>query len=290
MLDKTIARHFAFGLFSGVALLAFHAPFYAILDLSLRDARYTHIAVMPLVCASVIYCGQKRIFEKCERRLRVGIPILALGTILSWAAKDRSAGRSDDLWLVAFAMVLVWIAGFIGCYGTKAFRAALFPFGLLLLVIPIPTPLLDGINSVLQRGSAEVTFVLLKLAGVPVLRDGFRFSLPGLEIEVAEECSGLRSAFGLSITGLLAGHALLRTAWGRVSLGLLTVPIAIVKNAFRIATLSWLASYVDEGYMHGNLHHRGGLPFALLALALLVPAILVLRRSELRFFRVAGKT
>ena len=66
---------------------------------------------------------------------------------------------------------------------------------------------------------------------------------------------------------------------------LLVVPIAIFKNGVRIATLSWLSSYVDEGYIHGDLHHRGGLPFSALALVFLLIAILILRRWELQPLR-----
>jgi exosortase len=283
MLDKTSARHCVFLAFTGLVVLAFHSPLYALGVLSIRDFRYSHIAVMPLVWVCLVFFGRKQVFANSRRCPGVGMPVLLLGTI-AYATALPVAG-SGGLWLMVLAILVVWTGGFIGVYGTPAFRAALFAFGLLVFIIPIPAHLLDGVNSVLQKGSADVTYVLLRLAGVPVFRDGFRFSLPGLEIEVAAECSGIRSAFALLITGLLAGHTLLRTGWGQVWLTLLAVPIAIFKNGIRIATISWLSSYVDESYIHGNLHHRGGLPFSLLALIFLLVAIWILRRLELRPLR-----
>jgi exosortase len=251
-------------------------------ELSLRDARYSHIAVIPPVSACVVYFGRKRIFGNCQRSLAVGAPLVVLGIVIYSVVAARSVIRNGDLSLMMLAIVLAGTGAFVICYGTEAFRAGMFAFGLLLFVIPLPAALLDGINSILQKGSADVSYAVLKLAGVPVLKDGVRVSLPGLEIEVAQECSGIRSAFALLITGLLAGYALLRTVWGRVCLGLLMIPIAILKNGVRIATISWLAAYVDASFMHSDLHRRGGLPFTLLAVPFLIAAIFTVRKWELR--------
>mgnify|MGYP003908365983 CR=1 FL=1 len=38
-----------------------------------------------------------------------------------------------------------------------------------------------------------------------MFRDGLVFKLPGIEMQVAQECSGIRSSLVLFITGLVAG-------------------------------------------------------------------------------------
>jgi hypothetical protein len=48
----------------------------------------------------------------------------------------------------------------------------------------------------------------------------------------------------------------------------------------RIVTLSALAVYVDRGFLFGNLHHRGGLLFALIGVAILAVALVILQKSE----------
>jgi exosortase/archaeosortase family protein len=41
-----------------------------------------------------------------------------------------------------------------------------------------------------------------------------------------------------------------------------TIPIAVVKNAVRIAVLSWLAIRIDPQFLLGNIHHEyGGILF-----------------------------
>jgi len=65
-------------------------------------------------------------------------------------------------------------------------------------------------------------------------------------------------------------------------LALSVVPIAVFKNAVRIVTLSVLSIYVNPSFLTGNLHHRGGIVFFLLALGLIFGLTELLRRLEAR--------
>ncbi len=60
------------------------------------------------------------------------------------------------------------------------------------------------------------------------------------------------------------------------------VPIAIFKNAVRIVTISSLSVYVDRTIIDGPLHHKGGPVFAIVDLAIFVPLLIALQRSETR--------
>jgi exosortase/archaeosortase family protein len=100
-------------------------------------------------------------------------------------------------------------------------------------------------------------------------------------IEIADECSGIRSSISLLLTSLLAGHMLLENAWTKSVLVAVVLPLAVVKNGIRIVSLSLLAMHVDPGFLAGSLHHEGGIVFYLLALTLLAPILGLLRRSEL---------
>jgi exosortase/archaeosortase family protein len=61
---------------------------------------------------------------------------------------------------------------------------------------------------------------------------------------------------------------------------LLVFPLAVFKNGMRIVAICLLTLYVDEGFMTGSLHTRGGVVFFLLALAVLLPIIAGLRKLE----------
>jgi exosortase len=133
----------------------------------------------------------------------------------------------------------------------------------------------------LAARSADVTHAAFVLLGVPVVRDGAVFVLPaGVTIEVAQECSGIRSSLVLLAVSLVASHWFLRSAWTKAILILVTVPLAIAKNGMRIVALSLLSVYVDPGFLTGRLHHQGGIVFFSVALVLLVSMLLVLKRFE----------
>jgi len=115
---------------------------------------------------------------------------------------------------------------------------------------------------------------------VPVVRTGLVFALPGITIEVAQECSGIRSSMALIITSLFAGHVLLRSVWRKAILMVATLPLLFIKNGIRIVTLSLLTVYVDPSFLAGRLHRQGGIVFLLLTIAMLLPVLWWLRKSE----------
>jgi len=275
------AAHLCFGLFLLLSCTLFRAPLYALADLAIHDEHYSHIALIPFISAFLVYVKRKPVFRDYRFCPAVGLPLLAGGTALYFLASEIFHG-APGLSYVVFTMVLVWIAGFVLCYGLQSFRAAIFPLFFLLLMIPVPPALLGKVVAVLQAGSAEATFVLFRALQVPVFREGFRFTVPHFTIEIAQQCSSIRSSTALFITGILAGHFGLRSDVLRTCLALVTVFIAMLTNAIRIVTLTCLAAYVDPGFLFGNLHHSGGAAFSLISVAILLALLVLFRRSERR--------
>jgi exosortase len=184
--------------------------------------------------------------------------------------------------LYALSAVL-FLEGILGLLaGAGGLWAARFPLLFLFFMIPIPEGILRPIVRFLQLGSAEVSYWVIRSVGVPIFRDGFLFSLPGLTIEVAEQCSGIRSGISLFLVGILAGHIFLKSGWRKLALAAAVVPITIAKNGLRIVTLGLLGAYVDRGVLQGPLHKAGGIPFFGVALVMLAVALWALRRGESR--------
>jgi exosortase len=117
---------------------------------------------------------------------------------------------------------------------------------------------------------------------MPIYRDGVIFSLPNMVVEVAPECSGIRSGISLLILTLLTGHVALRTWPKKLALVLAAIPILIFKNGLRISTLSFLAVHVDQRILTSRLHREGGIPFFIVGLLLMYPILRYLIHSELQ--------
>jgi exosortase len=161
-----------------------------------------------------------------------------------------------------------------------AFKTAIFPLLFLVFFIPIPKVILDPTIDFLRRGSADMAFIMLRLTGMPVFREGFFFQLPNLRIEIAEECSGIRSSISIVICSLLAGHLFLRSWWTRGLLVIIAVPVLHFKNAVRISALSYLAVYYDPKWLTSELHSEGGIGFFILGLLVLYPVLKILIRID----------
>ena len=275
-------RDLSFGLLVALTLGAFWAPLRTLIQFSFQQEHYSHIILVPLISTSLLFLERRAVFSHGETRWVAGLSVLFAGGLLYWLEQRHfaSASENDRLSIAIFAVVVVWVGGFVLCYGVQALHKGLFPVLLLFLMVPIPDFFLSRAILWLQIGSAEVSYAVFELVGVPVFRTGLIFSLPGVTIEVAKECSGIRSSVALLIIGLLAGHLLLRSAWTKALLILAALPLLIVKNGIRIVTLSLLSIYVDPGFLAGSLHHKGGIAFFLLALALLAPVLWLLQRSE----------
>jgi exosortase len=289
---RVTAHHLWFALFSILSLLAFGGSLGGLVRLAAQDDRYSHVLLIPVITVCLVYLRRRRIFASPRFYPSKSAPLLVIGIALYYLAQNQLAAlnSNDHLSVVVLAMVLVWTAGFVLCYGPQSFRAALFPLLFLLLMVPIPTVALDKTVLFLQKGSAITTYALFKLFRVPVLWQDFRFVLPGVQIEIAKECSGTRSSQSLFITSILVGYLFLQSTWRRVAFSLLTVPVVIFKNALRIVTLSCLGAYVDQSFLHGKLHHYGGLPFSLVSLAILVPLLFALQRGETASSRDRGES
>jgi exosortase len=278
------ARHLTWLPFGLVSLLVFRVPLNAVLNLSLRDERYSYLVLIPCISACLLYLERKKTLFTVHYCPRLGIPLVLLVTAFCWVVNERTPAwlQSYRLSLLMFGIVALWAAGFVLYFGTNAFKAAIFPICFMFLMVPMPAPFLDKMVVALQQSSAEVTGVLFRLVGVPAFKQGVSFSLPGLNIEIGEQCSGIRSSVALFIASILAGHVFLRSGSRKIFLAISTIPLVILKNALRIVTISWLAIYVNQGFLHGKLHRYGGLPFSLLDLAAMVPLILMLQKSETR--------
>ena len=104
--------------------------------------------------------------------------------------------------------------------------------------------------------------------------------LPDIDIEVAPECSSIRSSLMLVIITMVLAHVLLRSAWRKALLIAAAVPLSVAKNGLRIFVITELGTRVDPAYFDGRLHHHGGIVFLGIALVVVAGLLWILRHTE----------
>jgi exosortase len=274
-------KHIEFSLLVLFSFLFWGSALADTFQLAWSNEACTHtILIIPLSLA-LIYLESKTRRPVIEPN-RLGGPFLlaaafALGCFARWGAALAPDLR---LTLSMFSLVLWWMACVVFCCGWPFFRAFLFPLCFLLWLVPLPDFLLRRIVEALQNGSAVAARWLFQLARVPVTQDGIVLSIPGFDVEVARECSSIRSSLILIITTMILARMFLRSNWRRLILVMVAIPLSVAKNGLRIFMILELAMRVDPGYMNGDLHHHGGIVFLVAALGSIIGLLWLLVRSE----------
>lgn len=284
MMDKqTKLKAVLFLLVTGIIGLFIFFPLKALLDSAARGEYYSHILLIPLVSGYLIYARRQRIFASVKSELSTGIVMLAVGLIGYGAGLTQA--QNFDLndrvaWQVA-ALLILWQGAFLLFFGKEAFRAGLFPLLFLFFMVPVPTDLMDAFIYALQWGSSEATALIFTTLGTPYYQEGFVFQLQTVAIEVAKQCSGIRSTMAMVITGILAAHLFLRDPGKKLILMLTILPITVFKNGLRIVILTLLAIHVDERFLTDSfLHHSGGFLFYIPGLVIFGGILFFLRKIE----------
>ncbi len=275
--------HILFLCLTLLSLLMFFQPLKELTRFSFSHQYYTHIWLIPLASIYFLFTERKEIFLETRPSLLAGAILLLAGTLCFIAAKHFGIllNVNDHTAAMTSSGLLFLHGSFLFSYGSKAYRKALFPLFFLIFMIPIPSFLLERIIDTLVAGSSNTTETLFRVTGTAYLRTDNIFQLPGITIEVADACSGIRSSIALVITMAVAGHMFLKRPWTRIVLILAVIPLTILKNAIRITTLSLLAIHVDVRFLTQSfLHHSGGIFFFLPSLFLLGLLLWGLRKAE----------
>lgn len=272
-----LARTAAFIALVLVSGFVYWSSLTELFQLAWKNQNYSHILVIvPISLCLLAFDNNSGTAPRTSWKAGC-VLLLCAGGMTIWSAGLPIGPR---LCVTTLSLVTFWMGSFVLCFGLPLFQALRFPLLFLFLMVPLPGFLVEKMIYFLQSGSTEVAYSLFRLFGVPVAQSGFVLSLPGINIEIAEECSGIRSSTVLLITGLALAHLYVKSGWRQALVCLCVVPLALFKNGLRVFVLSTLAVYADPAWLEGRLHRSGGVLFFALALTVVVALIAWLRRLE----------
>lgn len=262
--------------------LSFAKPIFDLVKYSASESFYSHILLIPLICGYLIW-SDRAVLPLPARGplvLSAGLAGIAFLILVGYFLNRAQLSRNDALTWTILPLCLLVLAAALAFLGPRFVKSVSFPLGFLFFIVPFPEAMTNAMEIGSQIASAHVYSWMLTLTGTPFFRDGQEFRLPGLSLIVAQECSGIRSSFVLFLTSLLAGHMFLKSRWKRAFLAFVVIPLGLVRNGFRVLTLSLLTIYVDPRVIESPLHHRGGPIFFALSLLPFFLLLWWLRKSE----------
>ena len=282
---KNNKRRFAgFIVATTVLGLCFSVPLYHLLRLALADDLYSDVPLIPFVSLYLVWLRRQRMpvsFEPAPLPAAslslAGLIVLAAG----WLPFHETPALGGDYLAVSiFALLLIFAGVCFLFLGKQFMRAFACPVAMLAFTIPFPTGVRVAIDTFLQHGSALFAGLFFRLAGDPVMRDGLIFRLPDIVIRVAPECSGIHSTMVLIMVSIAGSWLFLRSQWKRTVLVLAVIPLALIRNGFRIFVLGHLCITMGPQMIDSPIHHHGGPLFFVLSLLPFFLLLLFLRKTE----------
>lgn len=211
--------------------------------------------------------------------------VLVTGVWLIWRKlpEMRAIAKPGSIWLTslmlcvalpiyvfgrAYDFVSLEVAGLYGAavailhaqFGVRALLRNWFPLLYLGFIVPPPGWLMDGATAPLKLFVSTVTTTGLQAIGLPVFREGVTLMVAQYQLLVEDACSGMNSMTGLVAISLFYIYLLRNASW-RYSLLLvaLVIPIAVIANIIRVATLVLLTYFFGDAVAQGFLHMAAGL-------------------------------
>jgi len=255
--------------FQGWALLLllvwlYHSILYHLVVQWISDPNFSHGIFVPAFSLFVLWQDRQRLRNIRPDPSWLGLPVIVFSLLI------LVLGVLGVELFTARVSLLLLLAGLIILFRGRAFfRAVLFPWAFLFLMIPLPTLILQKFTFPLQMLASKLSTMMLQLVGVPVYREGNVINLAALPLEVAEACSGLRSLLSLFTLAIIYGYLMEKRIWVRVVLACAAVPIAVFANSVRIFGTGLLVQYWDPDKAQGFFHTFQGWLIFVVSLILL---------------------
>ncbi len=261
----------------GCAILAFVAVYFQILnglylDWS-NDPNYSHGFLVPFISAYFIWQQRERLQQLSAKPANSGLVLIAFSLfvlMVGIAAQEYFTRRASMVFLLAGIVLFL--------LGWQWLKSLALPIAFLFFMIPLPYIIYDAMAFPLKLFVAKFSVLALKLMGVVVLREGNIIMFPNTVLEVADACSGLRSLMSLLALGVALAVLIQKRKIAMILLIVLTVPIAVVTNMFRVIGTGYLAQYYGTAAAEGFFHEFAGMGVFLLAMVLLFMTSGVLRK------------
>ncbi len=268
-----------------VVTACFAKSLYQLAVFAWNSDLYSYILLVPFVSGYLAITHRSQIdLPDKPRRVWALIPLLG-GTLALVGCRVAlsngwAAAPDDYLCLMTLSFLLFLLGSAFVFLGTNFLRSLAFPIGFAFFAIPLPEVARHGIETFLQWGSADVAAMMLRITGMPVYQNGTAFQLPGKFLDVAPECSGIHSSFVLIMVSTVAGHLFLNSRWRRSLLLLAVIPLALLRNGFRIFTIAQLCVHIGPHMIDSPIHRRGGPIFFALSMIPFLLLLLYLRKGE----------
>lgn len=249
----------------GLLLAAVYWPTFVWMNARFTEAEsyYSHGFLVPFVFAYLIWMKRDEL-RKCD----IDPSGLALLIFVPALFTHLLAYFFEINFVSGFTLIAVLFGLALYLYGPSVTRKTAFPIIFLVFAVPLPQVMIISISFKMKMMAAQAATGIINLMGIHAIRDGSIVYLkPETSLTIGSPCSGLSSLIALTALGALYAYLVKMSTARKITLFLLSIPIALAANILRIVLLLLVGFAYDAKVATGPFVH-GFLAFLLYVFAI----------------------
>jgi len=207
--------------------------FKSISDAWIDNGAYSHGYLVYFLSLYIAWNDRNKLTLPIRTSWLVFPIILGLG-LVAWIASLATVQSVSQL-----AVYGMTISIFVVFFGYQFLRIMFTPIFINFLVLPV----WNFLQSPLQDWSGDSTYIVLKQLGIPTLKVGHHFTVPGGRFVVEEACSGLGFFLCATMLGVFYAHMNQLTKSKAFLLVIVAAVISVIANWIRIIIIMLVGNY-----------------------------------------------
>lgn len=215
------------------------------------DPLYSHGWIVPVFALALMWMRFEPFQPVTAGERWIGLAVLATGLLVRLAGIYLSSNPLDRWsFLVSIAGLYMLIGGW------HVIRWAGPALGFLFFMFPLPSILEHEVLWRLQTLSSTCSTMVLQTLGVPAFQQGNVINIFGMELLVADACSGLRMTTIFLALAVAVVFLIERPWWDKFTILLSAIPIALIVNIIRVTATGLIYYWAgNESLLARKLAH-----------------------------------
>jgi len=234
---------------------------------------YNHCFFVPIISLYILYEKREALRAVAAQPSWGGIPCLAAGLFMYFVGE-----LAGEFYCIYLGSWLVLVGCVWACIGWRRLKVAAFPLCFLIAMFPFPNFVNFNLTLWLKLVSSQLGVAMMRLYGMTAFRDGNLIDLGFTRLQVVDACSGLRFLFPLIVLGILLAYYFKAQFWKRFLLVASALPVSVITNSLRIASVGVLYQFFGPAVAEGFFHDFSGWFIFMFSLALLLCEMWLLAR------------
>lgn len=232
-------------------ILIYHSTFVWLYERYVSvDSYYSHGFLVPFVAGFLIWLKREKLKNMHWEYNSLGLALIILSLSIHFLSM-----LAEVFFVSALSMLCLLFGISLFLFGGKITRKIIFPLSFLIFMFPLPLVVINAISFPMKMFATKSAVLFLKTTlNIPIRNEGFQIFFPNASLIVENPCSGLRSLITLLALGSIFTYLLKANTKKRITLFLLSIPIALVSNLIRVILLSLgvyiYGSNITKGFFH----------------------------------------